>query len=78
MVNFGDMVIKITENMPMGGTSRINLVSLKNIDIWSIYWQTVSKNTNYSIYGHTFSGYNSAIFCPIGLKLFVGTQGTII
>ena len=30
--------------------------------------KTVSENTNYSIYGHTFFGYTSAIFWPIGLN----------
>ena len=40
--------------------------------------QKVSRNTNYSIYGQTFFGYYSAIFWPIGLKFFVGTQETII
>ena len=43
-----------------------------------IIGQKVSKYTNYSIYGHTFFGHNSAIFWPIGLKCFVGTKETII
>ena len=36
------------------------------------------KNTNYSIYGHTFFGHNSAILGPIELKFFMGTPETII
>ena len=38
------------------------------------------QNTNYSIYGHwaCVFGQNSAIFWPIGLKLFMGTQEIII
>ena len=40
--------------------------------------QIVPQNTNYSIYGHTFFGHNSAIFKLIWLKFFLGTQGTII
>ena len=79
--NFGDMVIKVTENVQLGGKSQINLVLSKNIDIWPSYGQNSIQNTNYSIYGHTFItfyGYNSVIFRPIGLKCFVGTQGTII
>ena len=31
-----------------------------------------------TIFGQTFFGHNSAIFEPIGLKLFIGTQKTII
>ena len=37
IANFGDRVMKITEIVQMGGTSRMNLVSLKNIDIWLSY-----------------------------------------
>ena len=40
--------------------------------------QKLLQKANYSIYGHTFFGHNSAIFGPIGLKFFMGTQGTII
>ena len=39
IANFGDMVIKITENVQLGGTSELNLVSLKNIDMWQSYGQ---------------------------------------
>ena len=38
-----------------------------------------AQNINYSIYnGHTFFRHNSAIFWPIRLKFFLGTQETII
>ena len=40
--------------------------------------QKLLQTANYYIYGHTFSGHNSAIFGSIGLKFFMGTQGTII
>ena len=40
--------------------------------------QKLTKNTNYSIYGHTYFAHNSAIFWPNGLKFFVGTRDTII
>ena len=40
--------------------------------------QKLLQKANYSIHGHTFFGHNSAIFGPIGLKFFMGTQGTII
>ena len=47
-----------------------------------IFGQVMSQNglqnINYSIYGHTFFGYNSAICCLIGQKLFLVTQETII
>ena len=33
--------------------------------------QGFSKNTNYSRYGHTFFGHNSAILWPTGLNVFV-------
>ena len=40
--------------------------------------QKLLQKANYSIYGHTFFGHNSAIFGTIGLKFFMGTQVTII
>ena len=40
--------------------------------------QNVLKNTNYSIYGLTFFGHNSAISWPIGLTFLMETQETII
>ena len=40
--------------------------------------QNDPQNNNYSIYGHTFFGHTSAIFCPIGLKIFLVTQEIII
>ena len=43
-----------------------------------IMGQKVSKHINYSMYGHTFFGHNSAIVLLIGLKIFMVTQETII
>ena len=60
--------LKIAESMEFGGTYRLNLVLLKNIDIWSSYRPKDRQNINYSIFGHTIFGHNSAIFRPIGLK----------
>ena len=46
------MELKIAESMEFGGTYRIYLVSLTNIDIG----QNSPQNINNSIFGHTFFG----------------------
>ena len=70
------MELKIAESMEVDNTYRINLVSLKIL----IFGQNSLQNNNidYSIFGHTFFGCNSAVFCPIGKKFFTVTQETII
>ena len=40
--------------------------------------QNSTQNSKCSIFGHTFFDHNSAIFCPIGLKIVLVTQVTII
>ena len=46
----------------------MNLVSLKNIDIWPRY------GSKWPSKYHSFFGHNSVIDCPIGLKFFMLTQ----
>ena len=57
--NFGDMVIKVTENVQLGGKSQINLVLSKNIDIWPSYGQIMVIFTPMylSPYQHIFSDF---------------------
>ena len=64
--------------MQFDSNNWINLVLLKILRFGQVIGQKIPKNPNYSIYGHTFFGHNSAIFWPIGLKFFVGTNETII
>ena len=60
--------------MQFTGKNQITLVSLKNIDIWLSYGPNKARMP---IFGHAFSGHNSAIFGPIGLKILMGSQETI-
>ena len=57
------------------GTNQIKLVSFKNIYIWLRNGQKMARMP---IFGHTFFGHNSAIFGPIGLKIGMRTQETVI
>ena len=41
--NFGDMVIKVTENVQLGGKSQINLVLSKILIFGQVMGKTVSK-----------------------------------
>ena len=43
-----------------------------------IFGQVMAKMAHMLIFRHTFFGHNSATFCQIGLKIFMGTQETII
>ena len=65
----------IAENMQLDGTNQMVLASFYNLYIWPSYGQTMA---HMPIFGHTCFGHNSAIFGPIGLKLFMGAQETII
>ena len=68
-------MFKVTPRYP---SYRINLVSLKNIDIWLSYEPKITlKYQLFLIRAYVF-GYNSAIFWPIRLNFFMGTQETII
>ena len=67
--------LKLVQNMLNGGSCRLNLVSLKNIDSWPSYGpKFLSKYQLFHIYWHTFFGHNSAIYWKIGRKFFWGLK----
>ena len=54
----------------------IELVSFKNIDIWSINGPKSIKFGVYAKYGHMFLAYNSAIFCLIRITIHIRVPET--